>query len=209
MHLEDTGCQEIQYQIVAETQVRDTDRTLRDGLNFFLVCRNRRKFTKFPFLNVCPTVNFTLLLVKFLEAAAEGTSQMVELFFTAFMADNNILDIFLIRCELYCMIKHARHLWSKTANVKSSHANVSVNKYAETVNTEQLLRMLSSRKGWVDIHNSLGNGFAFLFGRTREVQFQTANYPLGVQEKWAVSIRRSQGWGPAEPGRGARFLLWH
>lgn len=111
------------------------------------VCRNRRKFTKFPFLNVCPTVNFTLLLVKFLEAAAEGTSQMVELFFTAFMADNNILDIFLIRCELYCMIKHARHLWSKTANVKSSHANVSVNKYAETVNTEQLLRMLSSRKG--------------------------------------------------------------
>ena len=35
MHLEDTGCQEIQYQIVAETQVRDTDRTLRDGLNSF------------------------------------------------------------------------------------------------------------------------------------------------------------------------------
>jgi len=56
--------------------VRDTDRTLRDGLNFFLVCRNRRKFTKFPFLNVCPTVNFTLLLVKFLEAAAEGTSDV-------------------------------------------------------------------------------------------------------------------------------------
>ena len=60
---------------------------------------------------------------------------MAELFFTAFMADNNILDIFLIRCELRCMIKHARHLWSKTANVKSSRANVSVNKYAETVNT--------------------------------------------------------------------------
>lgn len=49
MHLEDTGCQEIQYQFVAETQVRDTDRTLRNGLHFFLGCRNRRKFTKFPF----------------------------------------------------------------------------------------------------------------------------------------------------------------
>lgn len=60
--------------------------------------------------SVCPTVNFVLLLENFLEAAAEGTLQMAEIFFTAFMVDNNILDIFLIKCELCCMIKHARHL---------------------------------------------------------------------------------------------------
>jgi hypothetical protein len=51
-----------------------------------------------------------LLLENFLEAEAEGTLQMAEIFFTAFMVDNNILDIFLIKCELCCMIKHTRHL---------------------------------------------------------------------------------------------------
>lgn len=83
----------------------------------------------FVFYNVCPTVNFVLLLENFLEAAAEGTLQMAEIFFTAFTVDNNILDIFLIKCELCCMIKLARHLWSKITNVKSNSSNVSVNKY--------------------------------------------------------------------------------
>lgn len=74
-------------------------------------------------------MNFILLPVKFIEAAAEGTLQMAEIFFTAFMVDNNMLDIFLIRCELCCMITHARHLWSKITNVQSNSSNVSVNKY--------------------------------------------------------------------------------
>lgn len=143
----------------------------------------RRKFSKFPFFNVCPTVNFTLLLVKFLDAAAEGTLQMAEIFFTAFMVDNNILDIILIKCELCSMIKHAWHLWSKITTVKINSANVSVNKYTETVNMKQPLRMLSSRKGCVDIDSSFGNGFAFILWRARELQSQTPNYPLGVQEK--------------------------
>lgn len=94
-----------------------------------MVCKGKRKLNKFSFLNVCPTVNFILLPVKFIEAAAEGTLQMAEIFFTAFTVDNNILDIFLIRCELCCMITHARHLWSKITNVKSNSSNVSVNKY--------------------------------------------------------------------------------
>lgn len=71
---------------------------------------------------------------------------MAEIFFTAFMVDNNILDIFLIKCEFCSMIKHARHLWSKITNVKINSANVSVNNYTETVNMKQPLRMLSSRK---------------------------------------------------------------
>lgn len=55
---------------------------------------------------------------------------MAEIFFTAFMVGNNILDIFLIKCEFCCMIKHARHLRSKITNVRSNSSNVSVNKHA-------------------------------------------------------------------------------
>eukprot|EP00069_Balaena_mysticetus_P019359 bmy_12103T0 len=84
---------------------------------------------------------------------------------------------------LCSMIKHARHLWSKITNVKINSTNVSVNKYTETVNMKQPLRMLSSRKGCVDIDSSFGNGFAVILWRARELQSQTPNYPLGVQEK--------------------------
>jgi hypothetical protein len=77
--------------------------TLRHSLNL-------RRFSNFPFTVFAQLLNFVLLLENFLEAEAEGTLQMAEIFFTAFMVDNNILDIFLIKCELCCMIKHTRHL---------------------------------------------------------------------------------------------------
>lgn len=135
---------------------------------------------QFSFYNVCPTVNFVLLLENFLEAAAEGTLQMAEIFFTAFMVDNNILDIFLIKCELCCMIKLARHLWSKITNVKSNSSNVSVNKYTgdsqhATAPSSALFKELLHWH-W----QCFGNGLTFTPTRIRKPKSQIANYSLGV-----------------------------
>lgn len=47
-------------------------------------CSEFEKVQKLSFYSVCPTANFVLLLEKFLEAAAEGTLQMAEIFFTVF-----------------------------------------------------------------------------------------------------------------------------
>lgn len=54
---------------------------------------------------------------------------MVEIFFIVFMVDNNIFDIFFIKCEFCCMIKYIRYLWFKIINVKSNSLKVLVNKY--------------------------------------------------------------------------------